>query len=112
MVHLTGVQIYHPAFPTAPHNGSFYLVRHRDGTYDWGQVYDPDHPVPPDRALDATRTIVASPFAEDGRRVLYFGGYDGAFVDNRTAWIYRARLTGSVGIALHLPWLAVPDGGR
>jgi catechol 2,3-dioxygenase-like lactoylglutathione lyase family enzyme len=107
MVHLTGVQIYHPAFPTAPHNGSFYLVRHRDGTYDWGQVLDPDHPVTPDRALDATRTILASPFLEDRGRVLYFGGYDGAFVDNRTAWIYRAVLPRAPGATLYLPRLMV-----
>jgi hypothetical protein len=94
-VHVTGVQIYHPLFPEQPHNGSFYLVRHPDGTYDHGEIYDPAHPVPTDRALDATRVIAASPFREEQEhRTLYFGGYDGAFVDNRTAWIYRAGTPG------------------
>ena len=111
-VHLAGVQIYHPSFPTHPHNGSFYLVRHPDGTYDWGQVYDPHQPVPPDRALDATRTIVPSPFREDRGGVLYFGGYDGAFVDNRTAWIYAATVGLPVTKVVHLPLLAASRGTK
>jgi hypothetical protein len=89
-VHLAGVQIYHPGFPHPPFNGSHYLVRRVDGSYDWGMVFDAAHPVPEGRSLDATRRICVSPFPEDGGRVLYFCGYDGPQVDNRTAWIYRA----------------------
>ena len=54
--------------------------------------YDPAHPVPEGRSLDATRRICISPFPEDQGRVLYFAGYDGPYADNRSAWIYRATL--------------------
>jgi ribosomal protein S18 acetylase RimI-like enzyme len=94
-VHLAGVQIYHPGFPESPYNGSHYLVRRLDGTYDWGPVFDPRQPLASGRSLDATRIITISPFPQDQGRVLYFGGYDGPFVDNRTGWIYRAVLPGS-----------------
>lgn len=93
-VHLVGVQIYHPGFPNAPFNGSHYLVRKPDGTYDWGMIFDPEHPVPTGASLDATREIAISPFATDEGRVLYFAGYDGPFADNRSAWIYRGEMTG------------------
>jgi hypothetical protein len=89
-VHLAGVQIYHPGFPEAPFNGSHYLVRRSDGTYDWGMVFDPGHPVPDGRSLDATREILVSPFPEDEGRALYFAGYDGPWAGNLSAWIYRA----------------------
>jgi hypothetical protein len=91
-VHLAGVQIYHPGFPNPPFNGSHYLLRRLDGAYDWAPVFDPGHPVPAGRSLDATRRICVSPFADDGGRALYFCGYDGPYVDNRTAWIYRVAL--------------------
>jgi len=92
------VQIYHPGFPKQPFNGSHYLIRRSDATYDWAPVYDPAHPVPEGRSLDATRRIIVSPFAEDNRRVLYFAGYDGPFADNRSAWIYRAAMATSAEI--------------
>jgi Ca2+-binding EF-hand superfamily protein len=91
-VHLGGVQIYHPGFPDAPFNGSHYLVRKADGTYDWGMVFDSAHPVPAGASLDATRRILVSPFAVDAGRVLYFAGYDGPFAENRSAWIYKGTL--------------------
>jgi hypothetical protein len=91
-IHLAGLQVYHPGFPNPPHNGSHYLIRYTDGTYDWGAIFDPAHPVPVGKSLDATRRILVSPFPEDQGRVLYFAGYDGPFIDNRTAWIYRATL--------------------
>ncbi|MEW6359933.1 MAG: EF-hand domain-containing protein [Planctomycetota bacterium] len=91
-VHLAGVQIYHPGFPKAPFNGSHYLVRHTDGTYDWGMVFDQEHPLLEGRSLDATRRICISPFPEDNGRVLYFAGYDGPYAENRSAWIYKATL--------------------
>jgi hypothetical protein len=91
-VHLAGVQVYHPGFPNQPHNGSHYLLRHADATYDWAPIYDPAHPVPVGRSLDATRRILVSPFAEDQGRGLYFAGYDGPYADNRSAWIYKGVL--------------------
>jgi Ca2+-binding EF-hand superfamily protein len=91
-VRLAGVQIYHPGFPKAPFNGSHYLLRHADGTYDWGMVFDQEHPLPEGRSLDATRRICLSPFPEDQGRVLYFAGYDGPYAENRSAWIYKATL--------------------
>jgi Ca2+-binding EF-hand superfamily protein len=91
-VHLCGVQIYHPGFPNQPHNGSHYLLRRADATYDWAPIFDPAHPVPVGRSLDATRRILVSPFAEDQGRVVYFAGYDGPFADNRSAWIYKAEM--------------------
>jgi hypothetical protein len=91
-VHLAGVQIYHPGFPKHPFNGSHYLVRREDGTYDWGAVFDEANPLPEGRSLDATRRICISPFPDDRGCVLYFCGYDGPRVDNKTAWIYRASL--------------------
>lgn len=94
-VHLAGVQVYHPGFPNPPHNGSHYLIRHGDGSYDWAPIYDPGHPVPVGRSLDATRRILVSPFPEDKGRVLYFAGYDGPYAGNRSAWIYKATLPGA-----------------
>jgi hypothetical protein len=89
-VYLAGVQAYHPGFPSPPFNGSHYLVRHLNGTYDWGMVFDPDHPPAPGRSLDTTRRICVSPFPEDRGRVLYFAGYDAPYADNQSAWICRA----------------------
>lgn len=91
-VHLVGTQIYHPGFPKVPFNGSHYLIRKPDATYDWGMIFDPDRPVPMGASLDATREIAISPFSEDAGRALYFAGYDGPFADNRSAWIYRAQI--------------------
>ena len=96
-VYLTGMQIYHPLFPEPAHSGSFYLVRFQNGSYDWGEIVDPVHPVRANTSLDATRRICVSPFAEDNGQVLYFGGYDGAFVDNLTAWIYKGTFLKNMG---------------
>jgi hypothetical protein len=85
------VWVEHPQQADPPHNGSYYLVRHRDATYEWGTVYDFDHPVPAGSGLHGTRTIEVSPFAQDRGRVFYFGGHDCAFRESHnTAWIYRA----------------------
>ena len=86
--------VNHPERRQPPHNGAHFLVRHRDGTYEYGTVYDPAHPLPPGKSLRATRTIEVSPFPEDHGRVLYFGGYDCAGQDSHnTAWIYKATLS-------------------
>jgi arylformamidase len=94
-VHLIGLWVSHPNPSTPPNNGSNYLVRHRDGRYEAGVVNDPANPLPEGSALRGTRTIVASPFAEDAGRVAYFGGYDAAGVPKLdTAWIYRGEWQG------------------
>jgi hypothetical protein len=91
-IHLLGLWINHPD-GRATENGAsaWYLVRHADGTYAHGRVFDPKHPKPnPPRGLLATRTIEVSPFPEDKGRVLYVGGFDCARIESRnTAWIYR-----------------------
>jgi hypothetical protein len=89
-VHLIGLWVQHPQPTIPPNNGSNYLVRHLDGTYEAGVVNDPKNPVPTGQSLRGTRTITVSPFVEDQGRVVYFGGYDAAGTPKlNTAWIYR-----------------------
>lgn len=93
-VHLIGVCVTHPDTANAAlRRSAWYLVRHADGTYAHGRVYDPDFPEPnPPAGLVATRTIEVAPW---NARELYAGGYDGA-ANNRknhnTAWIYKGAL--------------------
>jgi len=95
-VWLIGVWVEHPQKAEPPHNGSYYLVRRKDGTYDWGAVYDFDHPLAAGSGLHGTRAIEISPFQEDKGRVFYFGGHDCAFRESHnTAWIYRAAAESS-----------------
>jgi hypothetical protein len=94
-VHLLGLWINHPdGRATEMGASAWYLVRHADGTYAHGRVFDPKHPKPnPPRGLLATRTIEVSPFPEDKGRVLHFGGFDCARIESRnTAWIYRGAI--------------------
>jgi len=94
-VHLLGLWINHPAGRTTEEGASaWYLVRHADGTYGHGRVFDPRQPKPnPPRGLLATRTIEVSPFQEDKGCVFYFGGYDCANIESHnTAWIYKGIL--------------------
>lgn len=93
-VHLIGVCVIHPDQRDMElRRSAWYLVRHADGSYAHGRVFDPDAPEPnPPAGLVATRTMEVAPW--DGRE-LYAGGYDGA-ANNRknhnTAWIYRGTL--------------------
>ncbi len=97
-VFIAGLQIYHPNFPTIPYNGSYYLIRRNNGTYDFGSVYDTLNPVSLQRrSLDATRYIVKSPFTDE-ERTYYFGGYDGAFIDNHSAWIFKGVISGVTSV--------------
>lgn len=94
-VHLLGLWINHPDGRTTELGASaWYLVRHADGTYGHGRVFDPGHVRPnPPRGLLATRTIEVSPFPEDKGRVLYLGGFDCANIESHnTAWIYRGEI--------------------
>jgi hypothetical protein len=91
LAHLIGLWVEHPRRREPPYNGAYYLVRYADGAYDWGNIYDPDHPVPAGKGLHGCRTIEVSPFAEDQGRVFYFGGHDCAGRDSHnTAWIYKS----------------------
>lgn len=91
-VHLIGLWIEHPNAPQPPNNGSHYLIRHADGTYEAADLQGMVPAVPPGQTLRATRAIAVSPFAADLSRVFYFGGYDvaGDTVRN-SAWIVRSR---------------------
>jgi hypothetical protein len=95
-VWLIGLWVNHPERATPPNNGSYYLVRHADGSYEHGNVYDLQNPVPAGSELRATRTITASPFPEDDGKVFYFGGYDagGTGTKHNTAWIYKGVVGG------------------
>jgi Ca2+-binding EF-hand superfamily protein len=92
-VWLCGAWVERPGSPNPPDNGSCYLIRRQDGTYDWGYIYDPKHPVPAGQKLTGCRDIEPSPFPADGGRVFYFAGYDGGVgPGHNTAWIYRGEL--------------------
>jgi hypothetical protein len=97
-VRAIGVAVEHPlGYGTPEGNSTYYLLRHRDATYEWGKVFDPAEPLPNNDAdehgLRATRAMRVSPFSEDQGRVIYFGGFDAAaLVDwtyHNTSWIYR-----------------------
>jgi len=73
--------------------GAWYLVRHADGRYGTGQIFDPSVVPSALGGLRSVRTICVSPFPEDAGRVLYFGGFDAAQGPHRdTAWIYKGTL--------------------
>jgi CubicO group peptidase (beta-lactamase class C family) len=92
-VWLCGAWVERPGSPNPPHNGSCYLIRHRDARYDWGYIYDSAHPVPAGAKLTGCRDIEPSPFPDEQGRVFYFCGYDGgAGPSHNTAWIYRGKL--------------------
>jgi hypothetical protein len=73
--------------------GAWYLVRHTDGRYGTGQIFDPAVVPTAVGGLRSARTVCVSPFPEDKGRVLYFGGFDAAQGPHRdTAWIYVGAL--------------------
>lgn len=98
-VHLLGLWINHPSGRGTELGASaWYLVRHADGTYGHGRVFDPQPKPDSPRGLLATRTIEVSPFPEDKGRVLYFGGFDCASIESHnTAWIYKGMLPANGG---------------
>lgn len=90
---LAGAWVERPGSPHPPNNGSCYVIRHRDGRYDWGYIYDSAHPVPAGHTLTGCRDIEPSPFPGEAASVFYFCGYDGgAGPSHNTAWIYRGRV--------------------
>ena len=92
-VHLIGVWIEHPGSAAPPHNGSHFLIRHRDATYEAADI--PNYaPLAAVQTLRGTRAIAVSPFATNGGVALFFGGYDAADDDVQdTAWIQRGEWT-------------------
>ncbi len=97
-VHLIGGGVMPTLRGESPQaKGAWYLVRHADGRYGTGHVFDPDVIPTAHGGLRCVRTICASPFPEEQGRVLYFGGYDGGDLGTGmkhrdTAWIYRGLL--------------------
>lgn len=92
-VWLCGAWVERPGSPDPPNNGSCYLIRHQDGSYDWGTINDLEHPVPAGSRLTGCRDIEPSPFPSEQGRVWYFCGYDGgAGPSHNTAWIYKGVL--------------------
>jgi hypothetical protein len=97
---LAGAWVERPGSPNPPHNGSCYVIRHRDGRYDWGYIYDASHPIAAGHKLTGCRDIEPSPFPGEAGSVFYFCGYDGGVgPGHNTAWIYR----GSVSQSDNLP---------
>jgi len=76
-----------------PYNGAHFLVRYKDGTYEYGDISDDKNPVQKGESLRACRTICKSPFKEDSSAIYYFGGYDAANdTSNNTSWIYKGKI--------------------
>jgi PKD repeat protein len=93
---------------TPPNNGTFYLIRHRDGSYHHGYINDPLHPVPSGQQLTGCRDIEPSPFPEDAGRVLYLCGYDGGIgPSHNSAWIYRSTIPPAPKMSMQI----IPLGG-
>ena len=72
---------------------AWFLIRHADGRYATGQIFDPAVTPPAVGGLRSARTLSVSPFPEDNGRVIYTGGFDaaqGPHLD--TAWIYKGTL--------------------
>ena len=91
---LAGAWVERPGSPNPPNNGSCYVIRHRDGRYDWGYLYDAEHPVSVGHKLTGCRDIEHSPFPGETGRVFYFCGYDGGVgPGHNTAWIYRGEIS-------------------
>jgi hypothetical protein len=55
-VWLCGAWVKRPGSPNPPNNGSCYLIRHRDGRYDWATSTTPLIPSPPARNSPAAAT--------------------------------------------------------
>ncbi|MFZ4765825.1 MAG: PKD domain-containing protein, partial [Roseimicrobium sp.] len=93
---------------TPPNNGTFYLIRHRDGSYHHGYINDPLNPISAGQQLTGCRDIEPSPFPEDAGRVLYLCGYDGGIgPSHNTAWIYRSTIPPAPKMSMQI----IPLGG-
>lgn len=108
---LAGIWAQHPDYNGPLGKSSWYLVRHSDGRYELGRVFDPDFEPSSPGGLRATRAIIASPFPEERERVFYFAGFDASMVGSwkphfhvvhktyqDTAWIYRGEIQSSSAV--------------
>ncbi len=75
-------------------SAAWYLIRQPTGHYDLRRIsLPPDQPT----AMVATRSILASPFPQDGGAV-YFAGYDANKAPaHNTAWIVRSTIAAAIG---------------
>jgi acetyl esterase/lipase len=87
-----GLKLRHPLAQTAPHNGAWYLLRQRDGSYSYGLNYDFAEPLADGGSLRSVRALALSPFVEDHGAAFYFGGFDAAAGERDGAWIYRGAM--------------------
>lgn len=69
---------------------AYFLIRDREGNYQFGQILDP---ADPERMLAMARTFALSPFPGE-ENVIYAGGFTAAMARGLlgTAWIYRGVL--------------------
>lgn len=99
LVHLVGIWVHHPDPAVSLFNGAHFLTRHLDGTYEVAAI-------PNDLAgeLRTTRCVIPSPFEDDERGILYFGGYDVAGqTSTNTAWIIRGEWSRWPQLAIRHP---------
>lgn len=98
-VHFVGIWLDHPDVNAASHNGSHFLIRHSDGTYESADILPDAYSM----NLRGTRCIAPSPFAAE-RNSFCFGGYDAAndTVTN-TAWMMRGDWTEWPTLAISRP---------
>jgi hypothetical protein len=80
---------------------AWYLVRHdADRSYDLHEIQAIATDLQPNPTLIGTRTMVISPFPEDGGQVVYVGGYDAyGLPTHNSAWLYKAPLGAMLGDA-------------
>ena len=92
-VHLIGLVAYPP--PGVSQTSAWCLTRDALAQYQLHEIPALPNALEGDPDLQAVRTIVVSPFAQDAGRVVYLGGYDVGFsTAHNSAWIYRVSLTG------------------
>lgn len=90
-VHLVGLWVQHPGDTVPPRNGSHFLIRHANATYESADIEGFAPGVPPGQSLRATRCIVPSPFLDEPGGGFYLGGYDASREESHdTAWIMHA----------------------
>ena len=67
--------------------GGFFLIRHYDGTYDFGNIAKY---VTNAQIFESVRTMIPSPFPDDPPGTLFSGGFDANhFPTHNSAWVYK-----------------------
>ena len=95
---LIGFEAATPSFAGRFHHfnaTAHYLVRSDDAKYSVQEIVDHSLDYKPN--LEAVRSMVSSPFADDPPGTIYAGGFDCNKVPvHNTAWIYRGVRKGAV----------------